>query len=158
MTRYARPVVLSVLMLAATVTPAAADITAFWGLSPTPATRSVRGFAAGVTLVVFGFEFEFARTAEGVTDSAPSLTTGMINGVIQTPTRTQFYVTAGGGVFREQLDGRSETLVGTNVGGGLKMPLVGPLRLRLDYRVFNLRGQPLHQNPQRFYAGVNLGF
>ena len=31
-----------------------------------------------------------------------------------------------------------ETGFGTNVGGGVKIDLVGPLRLRLDYRVFKL--------------------
>jgi hypothetical protein len=139
-------------------TPASADITAFWGLSPTPTTRSARGFSAGINLVVFGFEFEFASTAEDLSEGAPGLTTGMLNGLIQTPTRTQLYLTAGGGVFRERLAGGGETMVGTNIGGGVKLPLAGPLRLRLDYRVFNLRGTPLHATPQRFYAGVNLAF
>ena len=142
----------------ATAAPARADITAFWGVSPTPVARSVRGFSAGISLVVVGFEFEFARTAEDLDEGAPSLTTGMLNGMVQTPTRMQFYVTAGGGVFRERMLGSGETLFGTNVGGGVKMPLAGPLRLRLDYRIFNLRGEPLYSNPQRFYAGVNLAF
>jgi hypothetical protein len=35
---------------------------------------------------------------------------------------------------------------------------VGPLRLRLDYRVFQLRGHPLHAQSQRLYAGLNLTF
>jgi hypothetical protein len=138
--------------------PAHADITAFWGLSPTPEKRSARGFAAGLSLVVFGFEFEYANTAEDLVKGAPGLTTGMINGLVQTPTSTQFYLTAGGGLFRERLAGTGETFVGTNIGGGVKLNLAGPLRLRLDYRVFNLRGSPLYSNPQRFYAGVNLAF
>jgi hypothetical protein len=49
--------------------------------------------------------------------------------------------------------------VGINVGGGVKMNLAGPLRLRLDYRVFTLRGSDVrHSKPQRFYAGLNLKF
>ncbi len=40
----------------------------------------------------------------------------------------------------------------------MKIKLAGPLRLRLDYRVFLLRGSPLYEKPQRFYAGINLGF
>ena len=36
--------------------------------------------------------------------------------------------------------------------------LLGPLRARLDYRIFNLRGEPLHPTVQRFYAGLNLKF
>lgn len=138
--------------------PAHADITAFLGFSPTPETRAARGFSAGVNLVIFGFEFEYANTAEDRVKGAPSLTTGMINGLVQTPTSTQFYLTAGGGFFRERLAGEGETHVGTNIGGGVKLSLVGPLRLRLDYRVFNLRGSPLYSNPQRFYAGANLAF
>ncbi len=38
------------------------------------------------------------------------------------------------------------------------MTLAGPLRLRLDYRVFTLQGDPLHSKPQRFYAGFNIKF
>jgi hypothetical protein len=44
------------------------------------------------------------------------------------------------------------------VGGGVKITLIGPLRLRLDYRVHTLRGTSLYSNPKRFYAGVNLKF
>jgi hypothetical protein len=82
----------------------------------------------------------------------------MLNGLVQTPTSTQFYLTAGGGFFRERLASEGETFVGTNIGGGVKLSLAGPVRLRLDYRVFNLRGNPLYANPQRFYAGINLAF
>ena len=71
----------------------------------------------------------------------------------------QFYATGGGGVFRESLEEITETNVGWNIGGGVKMNLAGPLRLRLDYRVFNLLGNDVrHSKPQRFYAGLNLKF
>lgn len=155
-----RPLVLALTAagLLLTAVPARADVTAFWGLSPTPETRSVRGLSAGISLVVFGFEFEYANTAEDLTAGVPGLVTGMFNGLVQTPTSTQFYLTAGGGVFRERLEATGETHVGTNIGGGVKLNLVGPLRLRLDYRIFNLRGDTLHARPQRFYAGVNLAF
>ena len=85
----------------------------------------------------------------------------MFNGLLQTPfpiAGMQFYGTAGGGVYRETLLGASETNVGLNVGGGVKISLIGPLRLRLDYRVFTLSGDPLHSKPQRFYAGLNVKF
>jgi opacity protein-like surface antigen len=52
----------------------------------------------------------------------------------------------------------SETNFGLNVGGGVKVSLVGPLRLRFDYRVFTLKGDARHPRPQRLYAGVNLKF
>ena len=145
--------------LAATPSPAAADLTLFLGLNPTPQTRPVRGFGVGITLLVVGFEFEYANTREDELDAAPGLTTGMFNGMIVTPTSgVQLYATAGGGFYRERLLDAQETHFGTNVGGGIKMTLVGPLRLRLDYRVFNLRGSPLHGTPHRFYAGANIAF
>jgi hypothetical protein len=85
----------------------------------------------------------------------------MFNALAQTPipiARMQFYGTIGGGVFRETLNTLSETHVGINVGGGVKITLAGPIRLRLDYRAFTLRGTPAYARPQRFYAGLNLKF
>ena len=140
---------------------ASADVTGFLGASPTPSARVVKGFSAGMGLLVAGFEFEYAHTNEDHSNAAPSLRTFMFNGLVQTPIPIgglQFYGTAGGGIFRETLDVASETNVGINVGGGVKMSLVGPLRLRFDYRVFTLRGSPLYSKPQRFYAGINLKF
>jgi hypothetical protein len=140
---------------------ARADITAFLGVNPTPSHRMVRGVSAGFGLLIVGFEFEYANNSEDLVELAPGLKTFMFNGLLQTPVPIggiQFYGTAGVGGYRETLDDRSETNVGMNVGGGIKMSLVGPLRLRLDYRVFTLQGDPLHDKPQRFYAGVNLKF
>jgi opacity protein-like surface antigen len=121
----------------------------------------VKGFAIGTGFLVAGVEFEYADTREDVLEAAPQLRTFMFNGLAQTPVpiaRMQFYGTIGGGIYRETLNEASETNVGINVGGGVKVTLVGPLRLRFDYRVFTLRGSPLHSKPQRFYAGINLKF
>jgi opacity protein-like surface antigen len=141
---------------------ASADFTAFLGVNPTPTNRTVTGLSGGVGLLIVGFEFEYANTREDLDELAPGLRTYMFNGLLQTPfpiAGMQFYGTAGGGIFRETLDEESETNVGINVGGGVKMNLVGPLRLRLDYRVFTLRGSDVrHSKPQRFYAGLNLKF
>ena len=140
---------------------ASADITAFLGVNGTPTNRTVRGLAAGLGLLVVGFEFEYADTSEDLSEAAPGLRTFMFNGMAQTPIAVgglQFYGTAGGGVYRETLADVSETHVGLNVGGGVKMSLIGPVRLRLDYRLFTLRGEPRHSKPQRFYAGINLKF
>jgi len=30
--------------------------------------------------------------------------------------------------------------------------------VRFDYRIFTLRGNPLHTRPQRLYVGLNLAF
>ena len=143
-------------------TKAFADFTAFLGVNPTPTNRTVTGLSGGVGLLIVGFEFEYARTHEDADELAPGLQTYMFNGLLQTPfpiAGMQFYGTAGGGVFRETLDDDSETNFGINVGGGVKMNLAGPLRLRLDYRVFTLKGSDVrHDRPQRFYAGLNLKF
>jgi opacity protein-like surface antigen len=138
-----------------------ADVTAFLGVNPTPVNRPVRGLAAGMGLVIVGFEVEYATASDDLSQAAPALRTFMFNGLVQTPfpiAGLQFYGTAGAGVYREKLSSLSETNFATNIGGGVKMSLIGPLRLRLDYRVFNLRGTPLHSNPHRFYAGLNLKF
>ena len=140
---------------------ASADVTAFLGSTPTPANRLATGFSGGVGLIIVAFEFEYSHTREDLEELAPSLRTYMVNGLLQTPfpiAGMQFYATAGGGVFRETLNDDSETNVGINVGGGVKVTLAGPLRLRLDYRVFTLQGDPRHSKPQRLYAGLNIKF
>ena len=53
-------------------------------------------------------------------------------------------------------DERTFTLLDT--GGGVKISLLGPVRVRLDYRVFSLQGDALHSAVQRVYAGLNLAF
>jgi opacity protein-like surface antigen len=140
---------------------AAADITAFLGVNPTPTNRTAKGFAIGTGLLIVGFEFEYAQSNEDITEGSPSLRTFMFNGLLQTPVPIagmQFYGTAGGGVYRETLNDNSETNVGVNVGGGVKMSLAGPIRLRLDYRVSTLKGDARYPRPQRFYAGINFKF
>jgi len=141
---------------------ASADITAFFGVNPTPSNRVLTGFSGGIGLLIVAFEFEYANTVQDLDQLAPGLKTYMLNGLLQTPVPiggVQFYATAGGGVFRESLEDLTETNVGMNIGGGIKMNLAGPLRLRLDYRVFTLRGDEVrHSKPQRFYAGLNLKF
>ncbi|MEN3338659.1 MAG: hypothetical protein V7647_2335 [Acidobacteriota bacterium] len=153
----------ALLVAAAVFVPAeaSADVTAFLGANVTPTTRTVKGVAAGVGLLIVGFEVEYADTMEQATKAAPQLRTFMLNGLAQTPfpiAGLQFYATAGAGAFRETLGTFSESNVGVNVGGGVKMSLAGPLRLRLDYRVYTLRGTPVYPRPQRFYAGLNLKF
>ncbi len=141
--------------------PARADITAFIGTTTTPANRAAKGFAIGIGLVIVGFEFEYADTSESTADGAPALRTGMGNALLQTPFAVfglQPYVTMGGGGYREQFGDARETHVGINTGGGVKVSLLGPLRARVDYRVFKLQGEPLHPTVHRLYAGVNLKF
>jgi hypothetical protein len=138
-----------------------ADVTAFVGVSSTPETRAARGFAFGFGLLVVGFEFEYANIVEDALEASPALQTGSGNVLVQTPIFIkgfQPYATIGGGMYRERLVAFQETHFSSNVGGGAKIKLAGPLRLRLDYRVFKLQGSPLHATYQRFYAGANIGF
>ena len=155
------PVLLAVFLLLTLSTPAFADATLFLGSTMTPSNRAAKGVAIGVGLLVVGFEFEFADTGETPLEAAPSLRTGMGNVLLQTPFPIggmQFYFTTGGGVYRERLGERQETHLGVNTGGGMKLTLLGPIRARFDYRVFNLRGEPLHSTVHRVYAGLNIAF
>ena len=157
-----RRTLLAVLVLLTLPATAQADLTAFFGVNGQPSNRTVAGFSGGFGLAIIGFEVEYSRTREDEMTDAPSLITGMVNLLVQTPFAVrgiQAYGTIGAGVYRERLgETHQETQVATNVGAGVKVKLAGPVRLRLDYRVFLLRGSPLTAKPQRFYAGINLGF
>jgi len=158
MRRIGLLLVLAAAMTLGTATTAWADVTAFWGFAPKPDTHNARGFAVGISMLIVAFEGEYSNLSEDSPKSTPGLRTGMINGLLQTPTNTQLYVTVGGGFYREDLDAAQETNFGTNIGGGIKIGIAGPLRLRIDYRVFTLHGSPIYRHPQRFYVGANLKF
>ena len=150
-----------VVLLLGNPAPAAADITGFLGISPTVGIRPAVGVAVGAGMVIAGFELEYSAISERASRDAPSLQTGMLNGILQTPVpiaRMQFYATAGGGLYREELGTASEISVAVNVGGGVKIRLAGPVRVRLDYRVFRLRGSPVKDQYHRVYVGGNLAF
>jgi opacity protein-like surface antigen len=141
--------------------PAFADITAFIGANVTPSNRQVRGLAAGGGLLIIGFEFEYSNTTDDPSMAAPSLTTGSGNVLLQTPVAIfgfQPYFTTGAGVYRETLGAHQDTSFTLNTGGGVKIALVGPLRLRVDYRVFKLGDGALYSPVHRLYAGLNLKF
>ena len=141
--------------------PAWADATAFLGANTTPANRQVRGFSIGAGLALVAFEFEYARTSDDPLAAAPALWTGMGNLLLQTPIAIlgfQPYFTAGGGLYNEKLGTHSHTGFAPNSGGGVKVNLAGPVRLRVDYRVFKLGSGALYSPAHRVYAGVNLKF
>ena len=163
------------LALAASVRPALADATLFIGTSgvnshSTASRQTTKGFAIGAGVVVVGVEFEYASTAEDVDHLGPSLRTGIGNVYVQTPVPIaglQFYATTGGGLYRERTgeSGTSQfqkTGFASDTGGGVKISLLGPLKARLDYRIFKLLGDKPQPNwkstVQRLYAGINLGF
>ncbi len=139
-----------------------ADITAFLGVGHKPETRAAKGIAVGLTLIAVGFELEYSDIAEKdeATKAAPRLRTGMVNAIVQTPTTgAQLYATAGVGLYREnwRLD-HQETHTALNIGGGLKMGLLGPVKLRVDYRLFRLNGMPIAKTVHRIYGGLNANF
>jgi hypothetical protein len=151
----------SVIFVVLGASPASADLTAFVGLSPSPSRHPGWGAALGSGLLVVGFEFEYSDLSEDRLEGVPLLRTGMGNLLLQTPVPIQgwqFYGTIGGGIYRERLGGDSETSFVGNVGGGAKFTVSGPLRLRFDYRILNLRGDARHSKVHRFYAGLNLAF
>lgn len=166
--RLRLPLALAALLLALDAAPARADLTAFAGFTPTPAWRPTVGVSGGLTLVIVGWEVEYARTSEDqdADEPAPALRTYMGNVFVQNPipiSGLTFYATAGAGFYRETFDADTAvedavTGFGTNVGGGVKIELTGPLHLRLDYRVFSFTGDAVHKTPQRFTAGLNLKF
>jgi hypothetical protein len=107
---------------------AAADLTAFYGFSPTPEKRSTKGIAIGISLLIVGFEFEIWQDLEDESEAAPGLTTGMGNVMVTLTAKVQLYGTIGGGVFHRIMRDRGTTSFGTNLGGGVKFALVGPPR------------------------------
>jgi hypothetical protein len=156
-----RAILLAVAGCVVLATPAFADLTAFIGANTTSAHRQVRGFAVGIGLLVVGFEFEYAGTTDDPLALAASLKTGMGNVLFQTPfpfLGIQPYVTVGGGLYREELGAVRDTGVGINTGGGVKVSLIGPIRLRIDYRVFKLGTSARRSPTHRVYIGVNLKF
>jgi opacity protein-like surface antigen len=169
----------ALLLVCVAARPAHADLTAFIGGQSNPSTRLTRGVSLGTGFLVVGFESEYAQVsgddeclAIAGAGCAPSVRTLMLNGLVQTPRGiipgAQLYATVGGGYYRvrfESLD-RQETGVGTNVGGGVKISLAGPLRVRLDYRIFQLTDEfesqtgdgAFKKTSHRFYAGANIAF
>jgi len=144
-----------------TAAPSLADATVFIGGNVTPSTRVAEGAALGVSFAVLGLEVEYSDTSDDAASHAPALKTGMVNALVQTPfplLGLQPYATAGGGVYRETLGAHQDTSFGWNIGGGVKLTLIGPLRLRADYRLFRLGSGALNSPAHRVYVGLNLGF
>lgn len=157
----ARTAFLSALILLLLASPAAADATLFLGVNMTPETRKTQGFAIGAGLLLVGFEFEYANTSEDVESGSPALKTYSGNVLLQTPFTIfgfQPYFTTGAGASQETLAAREQTDFVFNTGGGVKVNLFGPLRLRVDYRAFRLGDDALYPTAHRLYAGLNLKF
>jgi hypothetical protein len=156
-----RLAVIALALIVMTPSISRADATAFVGRNSAGDNRAAtRGFAVGVSLLVVGFEFEYANSSENLPEATPALRTTSGNVFAQTfgLPGFQLYATTGAGIYRERLGADQETAFLLNNGGGIKINLAGPIRARVDYRVFTLRGNPQHKNVQRIYAGLNLAF
>ena len=168
--RHARAAAFAaVLVLLCSPAKAFADATLFIGANTSPANRTAKGVAIGVGLLFIGFEFEYSDTTDDLPSRSPGLKTGMGNVLLQTPGAffgIQPYFTAGGGVYHEDLSTSGtvttslidNTGFGMNTGGGVKINLLGPVRLRVDYRVFSLKQNANTSPVHRVYAGINLKF
>ena len=161
MARRALTLGLAALALLGLPSRAVADVTVFLGANTSPANRQVRGAAVGAGLLVVAFEFEYADTTDDPLATAPSLKTGIGNLLLQTPFAVlgiQPYFAAGGGLYQEDLGTHSDRGFVVGTGGGAKISLVGPIRLRVDYRVIRLGSGALSSPAHRVYAGLNLKF
>ena len=119
------------------------------------------------TGAILGLELDYTKTIGDA--SATEIQTFGGNFIVQSSPRArrlQYYGTLGFGVYGETDDrgGSGEVATG-NFGGGVKLKLAGPLRLRLDYRVFLLGDTAdasadfvVRKHPQRVSVGVGLAF
>ena len=153
-------VALAFVLLLMWAVPARADLTVFAGLQGSPVIRPATGISLGFGVLVVGWEVEIARVTEELEDIAPSIAAGTGSVYVQNPIPiggVQLYAIAGAGLYRERLGVVEQTDVHLALGGGAKVALAGPLKLRLDYRYFRLR-DALEPDAQRLYAGLTLGF
>ena len=147
------------LFLGAGTGPASADLTVFAGHSAPE--HGILGAALGVSLRRVGLEFEYAGTSPTRPDTNPPRQTALFNLTVNAPLdrirRFQIYGAVGGGLYRERAGTRAETRPAASAGGGVRIALRGPLRLRIDYRLLALRGAT-GRRPRRLYAGLDVPF
>ncbi len=155
------PLALLALLVGAVPGRAFADLTVFAGGTST-ISRASGGAALGLSLQPVGLEFEFATAPARRAAGKPALHTGLFNLLVGTPFRAggriQVYGSVGGGMYRERLEEYTRTNLAVSGGGGVYLSLAGPFRLRVDYRLFALRGDAFHRRPRRAYAGLDLAF
>jgi hypothetical protein len=157
-----RPVFITLLLLGLAA-PAYADFTFIIGSNRTPSSRTVKGFAVGGGGMI-ATEFEYVNNGEDLDDEdgpTPGLRTFLGNVLLQTPfpiAGFQPYGLVGTGIYRETLDTHRETAWAFHTGLGVKRRVFGPFMVRFDYRVLNLRGEPLHSKVHRVYTGFHFAF
>lgn len=148
---------------------ARADATVLVGLMSVDALRPSFGFSFGYRPSAVGFEIEYLSTL-GPTTPGHFSAGGIFASVIVQPvtiSNVQVFAIGGFGIWGEGFSGGKGTgvLDAKNVGGGVLVALAGPMRLRLDYRLF-LLGEveevgsiaPRRKHPQRIAAGLHFAF
>ena len=148
------------LLLGAGAGPASADLTVFAGR--TAPDHTTHGAALGISLRPVGLEFEYAGMPATGSEESPARRTGLFNLIFSTPLnrirRLQLYGAVGSGLYHERGESHAATNLAASAGGGVHISLSGPLRLRIDYRLFALRGATLQRRQRRVYAGLNVMF
>lgn len=146
---------------------ARADAAGLVGLTSVDDVRPSYAFSFGYRPAAVGFEIEYLSTIAGDYSGG-----GIFASLIVQPvmiSNVQIFAVGGVGVWGEGFEGgkRTGVLSAVNVGGGVLVPLAGPLSLRLDYRLFVL-GEvskeevgaiaPGTRHPQRIAAGIHFDF
>ena len=156
------------LLFALSPRAARADGTFLIGAMYTDRSRPAIGWAYSYCPSLVGFEIEYFGTRPG-DDQDRASAGGILSSVIVQPVRDgriQPYGIGGFGLYGETYasgGGTGEALA-KNFGGGVKIALAGPLRLRIDYRVFMLgslgdaSGPPGTMYPQRLALGLHVVF
>jgi opacity protein-like surface antigen len=168
-----RHAIFSVIVLTLSTAPAVAqgweapvNVTAFAGAAMTPDPQVATGIAVGLKPrpIPVTLEFEYSRSGSDPAAGVPAIGTFSANILLQFPvqaSRHQWYGTFGVGVYGLSLDGEVSEPEGVwNVGGGAKIAIAGPLKLRVDYRAFRLApiAGEYHSHVHRLYMGILAGF
>ena len=144
--------------------PARADATVLIGLHTPSAPSPTFGASFGYARGLIGWEVEIASSGK---QSATRASAGCFcwNLIVQPPLRVgsaNVYFIGGLGLYGEVGGGVLGTgpSIAADIGAGLKIPLSGPLKLRLDYRAFlgqaGENDRAIHS--QRVAAGLSLVF
>ena len=146
---------------------ARADATVLVGLKSVEGLRPSFAWSFGYRPSAVGVEVEYLSTRPGDYSAG-----GIFGSVIVIPVtiaKAHIFVVGGVGVWGEGFEGgkRTGVLSAVNVGGGVLVDLTGPLKLRLDYRLFRL-GEvskeeigaiaPSRKYPQRIAVGLYFDF
>lgn len=163
-----RIVLIGALIVAVPSGARAADAAVLLGLMTLNGPRPAIGVAIGHAPSVAGFEIEYLATL-GRGSADQSVAGGIFGNLIVQPVmigNLQPFAIVGLGIWGETFaDGAGTGVSGAkDIGGGIKVRLADPLKLRLDYRLFLVGSAPdasrlpSTTRPQRISAGLHVVF